>query len=69
MNFMAQSGIQHFQKPLPANKGEIAVQEFQMKRALDIILDRSNHPILIHCNKGKVSLACPVPKFLTLIIL
>ncbi|KAF2117572.1 tyrosine phosphatase family-domain-containing protein [Lophiotrema nucula] len=60
MNFMVQSGIQHYQTPLPANKGEIKVQEFQMKKALDIILDRSNHPILIHCNKGKHRTGCVV---------
>lgn len=23
-------------------------------RALNVVLDRRNHPVLIHCNKGKV---------------
>lgn len=53
--FMAEHGIQHFQVHIPANKGEIKINACEMTRALEIVLDRSNHPMLIHCNKGKVS--------------
>jgi tyrosine-protein phosphatase SIW14 len=53
-DFMKSTGIQHFQVHLNANKGGVRVQSCDMNRALNIVLDRSNHPILIHCNKGKV---------------
>lgn len=52
---MKDSGIQHFQVHLNANKGAVRIQSCDMNRAMNIILDRSNHPILVHCNKGKVS--------------
>ncbi|KAF2467090.1 uncharacterized protein BDR25DRAFT_317308 [Lindgomyces ingoldianus] len=55
LNFMLENGIQHFQVHIPANKGEISIPTCQMSKALGIVLDRSNHPILIHCNKGKCS--------------
>jgi len=32
-----------------------AVSDEKISVALRIILDRRNHPILIHCNKGKVA--------------
>jgi tyrosine-protein phosphatase SIW14 len=54
-SFMAENGIQHFQVQIPANKGEIRIGACEMSRAMEIVLDRTNHPMLIHCNKGKVS--------------
>lgn len=57
--FMRSAGIQHFQVHINANKGGVRVQSCDMSRALNVVLDRSNHPILIHCNKGKVSSAFP----------
>lgn len=53
-DFMKSAGIQHFQVHINANKGAVRVQSCDMNRALNIVLDRSNHPLLIHCNKGKV---------------
>ena len=35
------------------------IPQIVMDRALDIILDESNHPILVHCNKGKVRPSLP----------
>ncbi|KAF2796805.1 hypothetical protein K505DRAFT_156602 [Melanomma pulvis-pyrius CBS 109.77] len=58
--FMDENGIQHFQVPIPANKGEVKVQACQMSKALRIVLDRTNHPLLIHCNKGKHRTGCVV---------
>lgn len=52
---MEENGIQHYQVPILANKGEVKVQTCHMAKALRIVLDRTNHPLLIHCNKGKVS--------------
>jgi Tyrosine phosphatase family len=59
IEFMAQNGIRHFQVHIPANKGTVCVPQCQMTEALGILLDRSNHPLLIHCNKGKVGLTLP----------
>ncbi|CAI6338607.1 unnamed protein product [Periconia digitata] len=57
-DFMKLAGIQHFQVHLNANKGCVRVQSCDMNRALNIVLDRSNHPVLIHCNKGKHRTGC-----------
>lgn len=59
--FMQSASIQHFQVHLNANKGGVRIQSCDMNRALNIVLDRSNHPLLIHCNKGKVCIHCNPP--------
>ncbi len=61
--FMAGAGIQHFQVHIKANKGGVRVEACEMSRALRIIMDRTNHPILIHCNKGKHRTGCTVACF------
>jgi tyrosine-protein phosphatase SIW14 len=61
--FMKESGIQHFQVHIKANKGEVRVESCEMSRALRLIMDRTNHPILIHCNKGKHRTGCTVACF------
>jgi tyrosine-protein phosphatase SIW14 len=61
--FMDSTGIQHFQVHIKANKGEVRVESCEMSRALRLILDRTNHPILIHCNKGKHRTGCTVACF------
>jgi len=58
--FMEQSNIQHFHVHIRANKGEVRVESCEMSRALRLIMDRTNHPILIHCNKGKHRTGCTV---------
>lgn len=62
-SFMEQAGIQHFQVHIQANKGEVRVESCAMSRALRFMLDRTNHPILIHCNKGKHRTGCTVACF------
>ncbi|KAF2200448.1 hypothetical protein GQ43DRAFT_472714 [Delitschia confertaspora ATCC 74209] len=62
-SFMAENSIQHFQHHIPANKGRIQVQTCQMTKILNIVLDRANHPMLIHCNKGKHRTGCVVGCF------
>jgi tyrosine-protein phosphatase SIW14 len=59
--FIEEHNIQHFQVPIPPNKGMVNIVSCDMRKALDIVMDRSNHPLLIHCNKGKVSLVVSVP--------
>lgn len=59
--FMDENDIQHFQVHIPANKGRIQINACEMTRALEIVLDKRNHPMLIHCNKGKVHTSFPLP--------
>ncbi|KAF2745739.1 hypothetical protein M011DRAFT_133888 [Sporormia fimetaria CBS 119925] len=61
--FMEENSIQHFQVHIPANKGEVKIGACDMSRALEIVLDRRNHPLLIHCNKGKHRTGCVVGCF------
>ncbi|KAL5120179.1 tyrosine-protein phosphatase siw14 [Pleosporales sp. CAS-2024a] len=61
--FMDKSGIQHFQVHIKANKGQVRVETCEISRALRLIMDRTNHPILIHCNKGKHRTGCTVACF------
>jgi hypothetical protein len=64
--FINEHGISHFQVHIPANKGSVKINTCEMSRALEIVLDRSNHPMLIHCNKGKVSVLLGQLPFTTL---
>eukprot|EP01060_Flectonema_neradi_P036999 TRINITY_DN7327_c0_g1_i1.p1 TRINITY_DN7327_c0_g1~~TRINITY_DN7327_c0_g1_i1.p1 ORF type:complete len:248 (+),score=36.39 TRINITY_DN7327_c0_g1_i1:72-746(+) len=47
-------GIQILKFPMEGNKEPfVNIPEEQVNRALSTICDTRNHPILIHCNKGK----------------
>lgn len=61
--FMKKSNIQHFHVHIRANKEEVRVEPSEMQRALRLVMDRANHPILIHCNKGKHRTGCTVACF------
>jgi tyrosine-protein phosphatase SIW14 len=53
--FMKENNIKHHQISMPGNKEPfVKIPPQAIKAALVVILDRRNHPILIHCNKGKV---------------
>ncbi|KAK6499595.1 hypothetical protein TWF481_009960 [Arthrobotrys musiformis] len=61
VEFMQQNGIQHIQIGIRANKEPfVEVPLDKITRAVSIILDKRNHPILIHCNKGKHRTGCIV---------
>jgi tyrosine-protein phosphatase SIW14 len=62
-SFMKEAGIQHFHAHIKANKGEVRVESCEMSRALRLIMDRTNHPILVHCNKGKHRTGCTIACF------
>lgn len=62
-DFMKDAGIQHFHVHIKANKGEVRVESCEMSRALRLIMDRTNHPILVHCNKGKHRTGCTIACF------
>ncbi|KAA8907856.1 tyrosine phosphatase family-domain-containing protein [Sphaerosporella brunnea] len=53
--FILENGIVHYQIGMPGNKENCItpVPDEKITAALNIILDRRNHPLLIHCNKGK----------------
>lgn len=61
--FMQENGIQHFHVHIRANKGEVRVDSCEMQRALRLIMDPANHPILVHCNKGKHRTGCTIACF------
>ncbi|KAJ1665265.1 tyrosine-protein phosphatase siw14 [Coemansia sp. RSA 1813] len=59
--FLETNGIQLFQFGVAGNKEPFAdIPEDVMCEALLTLLDKRNHPILIHCNKGKHRTGCLV---------
>ena len=57
--FLASAGIQFFQFPIPGNKEPfVVIPDTSIIGALVTILDRRNHPILVHCNAGKHRTGC-----------
>ncbi|KAH8155816.1 uncharacterized protein LAJ45_00828 [Morchella importuna] len=61
LKFMKQCGITHFQIGMPGNKEPfVNIPDEKLSAALKVVLDRRNHPILIHCNKGKHRTGCVV---------
>ncbi|KAJ1643920.1 tyrosine-protein phosphatase siw14 [Coemansia asiatica] len=59
--FLEQSGIKLFQFGVAGNKEPFAdIPEDIMCEALLTLMDKRNHPILIHCNKGKHRTGCLV---------
>ena len=54
--FIIENGIKHVQIPIPANKNPSdVIPPKSMARALELLFNKKYHPILVHCNKGKVS--------------
>ncbi|KAI9843898.1 MAG: hypothetical protein M1837_006052 [Sclerophora amabilis] len=59
--YIKEHGVRHFRIPMPGNKdSSINIPFEDMIAALRIILDRRNHPLLIHCNKGRHRTGCVV---------
>ncbi|KKK14686.1 hypothetical protein AOCH_000800 [Aspergillus ochraceoroseus] len=57
--FLKANGILHHRIVILANKDPaVKTPECVMNRVLEILLNKSNHPILIHCNKGKHRTGC-----------
>jgi tyrosine-protein phosphatase SIW14 len=53
--FVELHDIVHYEIPFPAHKLDTdSIPPESMMRVLDLLLDNSNYPLLIHCNKGKV---------------
>ncbi|KAI9845373.1 MAG: hypothetical protein M1838_001773 [Thelocarpon superellum] len=58
--FMEENHIQHFQVPIPGNKDAADISTSDIMTAMAVVLDSRNHPLLIHCNKGKHRTGCVV---------
>jgi len=57
--FLNSAGIQFFQFPIPGNKEPfVVIPDTSIIGALETILDKRNHPILVHCNAGKHRTGC-----------
>ncbi|EST04575.1 Protein-tyrosine phosphatase, SIW14-like protein [Kalmanozyma brasiliensis GHG001] len=57
--FLDTNGITFFQFGIPGNKEPfVSIPTDKITAALVTILDRRNHPMLIHCNKGKHRTGC-----------
>ena len=58
VQFMKENGIQHFTVPIPAHKNDSVTIPLQnIASALEILMNPEMHPVLVHCNKGKVHAA------------
>ncbi|KAH9824424.1 tyrosine phosphatase family-domain-containing protein [Melampsora americana] len=61
LNFYHQEGIKFMQFSIPGNKEPfVHIPEEKVRLALKHVLDVRNHPMLIHCNKGKHRTGCLV---------
>lgn len=61
VEFLNKSGIQLFQIGMSGNKEPfVNLPSDLLTRALEIVLDPKNQPILIHCNRGKHRTGCLV---------
>ena len=55
--FVEENGIRHFRIPIPALKSsEQCIESESVVMALRVLLEPEYRPVLVHCNKGKVSL-------------
>ena len=59
ISFMARNNIQHYRIKIPPHKvKEDQIPPESIALVMRMVLDPSNHPILIHCNKGKHRTGC-----------
>ncbi|KAL4964786.1 tyrosine phosphatase family protein [Aspergillus stella-maris] len=63
-SFISQNGIKHHIVPFIANKDPaVKTPACVVNLILRLMLNKSNHPMLIHCNKGKHRSGCVVACF------
>ncbi|KAL3481604.1 tyrosine phosphatase family-domain-containing protein [Aspergillus californicus] len=64
MLFLKEHAITHHRIAFIANKdATVRTPESVLHKILEIILDKTNHPVLIHCNKGKHRTGCVIGCF------
>ncbi|XP_074584244.1 inositol diphosphatase DSP1-like [Curcuma longa] len=59
MEFLRENGITLFKIEIDGSK-EATIPKNRIREALKIVLDVSNHPLLIHCKRGKHRTGCVV---------
>ncbi|MCJ1390094.1 hypothetical protein MMC18_002952 [Xylographa bjoerkii] len=60
-DFVAANGITQVQISIPPNKNPSdVIPPHLMAMALELLLDKRYHPLLVHCNKGKHRTGCVV---------
>jgi hypothetical protein len=60
VDWISKTNIRHIKYVLPPNKGKVAVKDRDIALMLMTVLEASNYPLLIHCNKGKHRTGCVV---------
>ena len=64
LNYLRSNGIAHLRIPIKAHKSFDRINALDKIAEVQLVLkDTSRHPVLIHCNKGKVS---HYPSFLSI---
>ncbi|PLN78873.1 tyrosine phosphatase family-domain-containing protein [Aspergillus taichungensis] len=64
LKFLNDNGISHFRIIIPPNKDpKVKVSDTDLDKILGVLLNKANHPVLIHCNKGKHRTGCVVACF------
>ena len=57
--FMQSNGINHVVIKMEGTK-KVEIPQSVMNSILEVVMDRQNHPLLLHCNQGRVShILCP----------
>ena len=60
IEYVEEEGVEHFRILIPAHKNASSIIPIDtLLETLRIILNRAKHPLLIHCNKGKVHTKLP----------
>jgi len=60
LSWMAERGIRYVTIVLAPNKEAVTMKQDNVLEALEILMDRTAHPVLVHCNKGKHRTGCVV---------
>lgn len=57
MSFLKEMGIAHIRILVEPNKDPaVKSPDYVICQVLEVLLNKANHPVLVHCNKGKVRL-------------
>ncbi|XP_013697110.2 tyrosine-protein phosphatase DSP1-like [Brassica napus] len=61
VQFLKSNGITLFQFGIEGNKEPfVIIPDQKIRKALNVLLDEKNHPVLIHCKRGKHRTGCLV---------
>lgn len=64
ISFLLENGINHRRILIEPNKDpNVKTPETTIIRVLELLLDRQNHPVLVHCNKGRHRTGCIIGCF------